>query len=216
MRSLFFVCSLFCALGAPAADFRPVLLAHAKRYPRMEARDCYKLLFQAVLGAEHAATDEAAARRWMDDELAALGDGPAEPLVDAISPDGALVRVHLRSFVARGGDSAKLVHAFVATAEKKFGPRGDLVAAWRQAVALAEEKKLPFTAEAARAFGEKMRAADWPAVHHSKTFAVEYRPAYRVIARELLGEVLPTLSVPPTSRSGRAPGSRRRGRRDRG
>lgn len=196
MRVVIVILALFAAIGVAAADFRPVLLSHAKRYPTMEAQDCYKLLVQAALGAEHAATDEPAARRWMERELAELGDGPAEPLVDPISPDGARVRVHLRPFVARGGDPAKLVRAFVQTAQIKFGTRDELAAAWSQVVALAGEGKLPFAADAARAFGEKMRVAGWPAVHHSKAFNAAYRPAYRVVARELLAEALSPLSVP--------------------
>ncbi len=168
-----------------------MLLEHAKRYPQLEPQDCYKLLFQAVLGAEHAVADEAGARKWMENELASLGDGPDEPLVDSIAPDGALARVHLRQFVARGGDAAKLVRAFVATAQRKFGTRDQLAEDWNQVVALAEEKRLPFTAAAAREFGDKMRTAGWPAVHHSKAFGAVYRPAYRVIARELLSGVVP-------------------------
>lgn len=189
MRFLIVVLALGAAVAPAAADLRPVLLEHASRYPKLEPQDCYKLLFQAVLGAEHAVTDEAGAHRWMEQELAALGDSPAEPLIDPISPDGALVRVHLRPFVAHGGDPAKLVRAFAQTAGRKFGTRDDLAAAWAQVVALAREKKLPFSDEAARAFGEKMRAAGWPAVHHSKIFGAEYRPAYRVVAREVLGEL---------------------------
>lgn len=182
---------LFCALTTlmAAADFRPLLLDHAKRYPRLEPQDCYKLLFQAVLGAEHAVNDEAGARKWMESELAALGDGPTEPLVDPIAADGALVRVHLRPWVARGGEAPALVCAFVQTARKKIGTRDELQAAWPQVVALAAENKLPFTAEAARAYGEKMHAAGWPAVHHSAVFEETYRPAYRVIAREFLPDV---------------------------
>lgn len=172
-------------------DFVSVLKAHVVRYPKMEVQDAYKFVVQAVLGAEHAVEDAAAAQRWMEHELATLGEGPAEPLVDPISPDGALVRVHLRPFVERGGDPAKLVRAFVATARKKFGSREDVAAAWRQVIAAAEERTLPFTADAARAWEEKMCAAGWPAVHHSKKYGAEYRPAYRVIARELLTEALP-------------------------
>ncbi len=189
MRWIFLLCALTTTVSA--ADFRPVLLEHAKRYPQLEPQDCYKLLFQAVLGAEHAVADEAGARKWMENELASLGDGPDEPLVDSIAPDGALARVHLRQFVARGGDAAKLVRAFVATAQRKFGTRDQLAEDWNQVVALAEEKRLPFTAAAAREFGDKMRTAGWPAVHHSKAFGAVYRPAYRVIARELLSGVVP-------------------------
>jgi hypothetical protein len=36
-------------------SFSGIVLAHLKRYPRMEIQDVYKLAYQAALGAEHAA-----------------------------------------------------------------------------------------------------------------------------------------------------------------
>jgi hypothetical protein len=61
----------------------------------------YKLLHQAAMGSEHAAPEEALARAWLDRELSQMGPGPAEGVVDPISPDGEVVRVHLRPFVGR-------------------------------------------------------------------------------------------------------------------
>lgn len=178
--------------GNPA-DFTSVLKQHAARYPEAEVQDYYKLLVQACLGSEHAVADRATAQRWLDRELAALPAGPAEPLIDPISPDGRLVRVHLRPFAAQQGDPAKLVDAFVQTANTFHGSRETLAAAWAQVVALAGSGALPFSAETAREFGRTMAAADWPAVRHSARFNERYHPAYRVVAREhLTGWLLPT------------------------
>ena len=181
--------------GAKSIDsadaWRDLLIAHVTRHPQAEAQDVYKLLVQATLGAEHAAPSEAAALAWMEKELATMGEGPAEPLVEPIRPDGALVRVHLRTFIARGGDGRKLAQAFAATGRRKFGTRAELAERWEQVVELARLGKFPFDEAAARSFGEKMRAAEWPAVHHSKIFGATYRPAYRVVARELLADLLP-------------------------
>jgi len=103
-------------------DFLPCLLAdHLTRYPKMEARDVYKLLFQAVLGAEHAVRDEAAARDWLYREQREMGGGPSEPVLDPLSPDGRLVRVHLRPYLAAGGDPEALLRAFVRTANEWRG-----------------------------------------------------------------------------------------------
>lgn len=186
--------SLLLALAAvrllaadnPAPDFTPVLKQHFARYPEMQLQDCYKLLVQACLGSEHAVGDAATATRWVERELATLAPGPAEPLLDPISPDGRLVRVHLRPFLAQKGDPARLVTAFVQTANTFHGSRETLVAAWAQVIALTEAGSLPFPADAARAYGKEMAAAGWPAVRHSKPFNARYQPAYRVVEREQL------------------------------
>lgn len=174
------------AVETAPGDFRPMLAQHLARYPELQLQDCYKLLVQACLGSEHAVGDPAAAARWMERELATLGPGPDEPLVDPITPDGRIVRIHLRPFVARKGDPARLVAAFVQTANDYRGSREALALAWEQVVALAESGALPFSAEAARDYGRKMAADAWPAVRHSKIFRERYQPAYRIVMREQL------------------------------
>jgi len=188
MTSMLLILSASRLLAAetPAPDFTPVLKQNLARYPEMQLQDCYKLLVQACLGSEHAIGDAAAAIRWMERELATLGPGPDEPLIDPLSPDGRLVRVHLRPFVAQKSDPAKLVTAFVQTANTFHGSRETLAAAWIQLVTLAESGALPFTAAAARDYGKEMAAAGWPAVRHSKLFNERYKPAYRVVEREQL------------------------------
>jgi len=186
-----FVVGLAAGALAEPGDFRPILREQAKRHPQMEPADCYKLIYQACLGSEHAVNDPAEAKRWLESELAGLGAGPAEPLIESISPDGRIVRVHLRAFVARQGDPAKLLQAFVQTANNFHGSRENLLAAWAQVVELAQAQELPFSAQAAREFGEKMAAAGHPAVHHSKNYNEAAKPAYRVIAREYLAGLVP-------------------------
>ena len=93
-----------------------LLSAHLVRYPAMQLDDIYKLLHQAALGPGHAMDNPAAARKRLDQELAAMGEASAEPLRDIISPDGRLGRVHLRSYLAAGGTPDALHRAFVETA----------------------------------------------------------------------------------------------------
>lgn len=198
--------ALLLAFGSPALAAEPVVLSPASavaaanglgdihgllkeqlaRYPRMELQDCYKLLFQACLGSEHAVTDSAAAARWMNEEIARLGNGPTEPMIDPITPDGSLVRVHLRAWIQQGRDPQALVNAFVATGRGYTGSRAALADAWAQVVALAAEGTLPFAADDARQFGQRMADAGYPVAHHSKTFNALYHPAYRVVAKAYL------------------------------
>ncbi|HTL66292.1 MAG TPA: hypothetical protein VL200_01395 [Lacunisphaera sp.] len=181
----------FGAAGAAEPDFAPLLKEQARRYPDLKVQDCYKLVFQALLGSEHAAVDEDQARRWLELEVAGMGPGPAEPLVDPISPDGRMVRVHLRPFVGRHGDLEKLAKAFVQTARAFHGSKKNLSVAWSQVVQLAARGELPFAAADAERFGSARAAEGYPAVHHSQEFNERYRPAYRVIARDFLPGLVP-------------------------
>jgi len=166
--------------------FWRILANQVKRYPRLEARDLYKLAHQAALGSEHAQTDVAGVRRWLERELIEMGTGPAEPLLDPISADGGIVRLHLRPFVAEGGDPAVLLDAFVRTAQEFQGSVETLRRYLRYAVKIDLGGDLPFTVEAMMHFFAHMETQGFPAAHHSEQFERSYRPAYRVVHRVYL------------------------------
>ena len=163
-----------------------LLSAHLERYPAMRLDDIYKLLHQAALGPGHAVDNPAAARKRLVEEIAEMGEAPAEILQDVISPDRRLARIHLRTYVAAGGDPDKLHRAFVETANSypaspdklaKFcGCLGDLAAAGG----------IPFAQEEVLAYFGKIAGDGYPAVHHSAAFRQAYHPAYRVVAVDLL------------------------------
>lgn len=163
-----------------------LLSAHLARYPAMQLDDIYKLLHQAALGPGHAVDNPAATRKRLDEEIAALGEAPPELLQDVISPDGRLGRVHLRSYLASGGTADALHRAFVETANNypaspdklsKFcGCLGDLAASGG----------IPFSREDVVAYFDRISRDGYPAVHHSEPFRRTYRPAYRVVAVDLL------------------------------
>jgi len=161
---------------------------HLQRYPHLELADIYKLLHQAAMGPGHAVSGLAAARTWLKTEAAGLGDGPDDPIADPISPDGRLARVHLRPYVAAGYGLEQLTEAFVETAQtyaraldklvKFCGCLGDLAATG--AIAFAKQDVVEYF--------DKIAQEGYPAIHHSKAFHEAYRPAYRVIAVDLLGQ----------------------------
>lgn len=163
-----------------------LLSRHLDRYPHMRLDDIYKLLHQAALGPGHAVKDATDARKRLDAEAAALGLGPVEPEDDVISPDGKLARVHLRRFVAGGGDLGKLCDAFVETANT-YPPSMDKLAKFCGCLAdLAASGGIPFSREEVVQWFDRIAQAGYPAVHHSEEFAGRYKPAYRVVNIELL------------------------------
>lgn len=167
---------------------RSLLLDHARRYPEWEVADLYKLLHQAAMGAEHALTDEEGARRWLARELADLGPGPEEPLVDPLSPDGRIVRVHLRPFAQRQLPAEPLLRAFLQTA-REVTPSPETLKLSLEQVG---EFGLPFNKSALTAFFAEQETYGFQAVHHSAHFRQCYRPAYRVVARDFLPKELQT------------------------
>jgi hypothetical protein len=158
-----------------------VLRSHLLRYPFMQFQDVYKLIHQAALGSEHAISSADGARRWLQRELAEMGSGPEESPIDPISPDGQIVRVHLRPFVAQGGDPELLLNAFIRTANEFHGSQQVLNEYWNTAMDLQH-----FPSSEMNEFIESMSVKKYSAVHHSADYERLYRPAYRVMYRPYL------------------------------
>jgi hypothetical protein len=165
---------------------RQILAGHMARYPRLEVRDLYKLVYQGAMGSEHAASDVAQARNRLEQEIKALGEGPVEPVVDPISANGRVVRISLRPYVAKGGDLAALLAAFIQTADEFEGSETRLRQYWTYAERMAREGMSGFAVGELQGFFAEMEAQGFPAVHHSTGYKRAYRPAYRVIVYEFL------------------------------
>ena len=166
--------------------FRRILLDHHERYPRWGVEDVYKLIHQAAMGSEHAVKNTLAVHDWMERELATMREGPKEPLMDPIRPDARIVRIHLRPYIARGGSAFALVEAFIATANNFKGSMKDLDSYWASARQMAFEGDLPFDPEKMDKFFAKAHKTNFEAHEHSAVYEKLYRPAYRVIMKDLL------------------------------
>ena len=162
-----------------------LLDAHLSRYPLMQPEDVYKLLYQGILGPEHliSSPKEFAAR--LQEEYDVVFPGHAEPLWEAVCPDGALGRVNLRPFKAKSGSPVALARACLETARQVWGAPQDLREAWATFVSLCRSGRwvafsLPQVLDRASGLEEQ----GYPAVHHSQRYAQAYRPAYRLVGRE--------------------------------
>jgi len=164
-------------------SLREVLVAHDRRYPGSNEQDLYKLIFQAVMGNEHAVTDQTGISRWMEEELRTMGEGPEERLLDPISAEGNIVRVHLRPMVKAGLDSGVLLKAFLQSASIYHGSLQILQSSLTDAEELANTGGISVPADKARNFFRQMQEDGYPAVHHSESYEKLYRPAYRVVMK---------------------------------
>lgn len=178
------------ALGVQGDDevdsFQKVVEYHLGHYSHMEPQDLYKLAFQAAMGSEHAVASREAARQWLERELSGLPAGPPEPLIEPLSPDGALVRINLRTLIERGGEVDLLLDGFVETAERFEGSEDRLRSYWSDIATMAEEGELAFELVQLQGFFSEMESQGFPPVHHSAEYRDHYHPAYRVVLIELL------------------------------
>lgn len=165
---------------------RQVLTWHTTRYPRLEVQDLYKLVYQGIFGSEHAVIDASQARVWLEREVKALAEGPEEPLLAPVSPDGRIVRVNLRPYMAGGGNLEALLEEFLRTAREHKGTEEQLKQYWWYVEQMAEEQVLGIAATTLQRFFEEMEARGFPAVHHSDAYRRAYQPAYRVVVREYI------------------------------
>lgn len=157
-----------------------LLSQHLQRYPEMTLADIYKLLHQAALGPAHA-VQGLQARSKLESELAATPESFAEPVVDVISPDGRLARIHLREYARAGGDLETLANAFVRTASHYTGSMEKLQKFCACLGDLADAGGIPFPRTDVETFMREQASAGYPVLRHSKVFHEQYHPAYRVV-----------------------------------
>jgi hypothetical protein len=162
-----------------------ILNDHLTRYPRMQVQDLYKLLHQAAMGSEHVFSDESEVRKWLEDELDSMGDGPEEPLLDTISQDGQISRLHLRPCLRVGIDPQVILTTFLHTAEEWRGSPHTLKGFGQAAAQQAEAEQWQIKRLEIEAFFATMEEKGFPAMHHSVIYRVSYRPAYRVVKTEI-------------------------------
>ncbi len=154
---------------------------HIASYPESELPDVYKLLYQACMGPEHAVSDPATTKHWLDREWEDIeaADGDVYEDIAVHSP---LYRIHLRPVKLSKIEPDWILNAFIETAEK-FPKRPDLLReAWHSIVTEIEEGRLEVGGSDELAeFYKLIRENDFPAVRHSENYREAYKPAYRLV-----------------------------------
>ena len=154
-------------------DWLRLITLHRRRYPRMKGQDVYKLLYQGILGPEHLISDRQRFEDALRHELASLKADSNATLYESIRPDGRLCRVSLQVWLARGQNIEELADACVKAAAQNWGTKEELISVWQSFLQIMYRKDSAFT--------RWLEENDYPPVHHSETYRVEYKPAYRLV-----------------------------------
>jgi hypothetical protein len=180
----------------PEAPLVDIVLRQADRTPEMQMEDAYKWLFQATRGGEHAEPDSAAARLRLEREWAGLNETPlvGEALWTPLTPDGSIVRLNLRPYCHAGGSPDALLQAFLDGADSFSASNRAFQRAWRHLGRnLQEESAGALSHTEWKRMDRQMRRQGYPAVHHSQAYRQTYFPAYRILPRKQLNQLLNTL-----------------------
>ncbi len=168
------------------------LLEHFALFPKMQAQDAVKLVYQHTFGPGHMIRDARKAALMLQQEMASLAPIQGkEPLYQSIG--NGLCRLNLRPCVEKGIDSAFILRLFLEAAQSTTATKKELRQNLRVLQRLAEEDETPFDALDLDVFMLQYEEKGYPAVHHSDPYRAAYAPAYRVVIQKKLKDALKTL-----------------------
>ncbi len=176
-----------------------LIRVHLARYPEMRMMDLYRLLHQATFGPGHRITGKKEAREWLEFQMDHVTPSRTEAAAEAVHPDGEIVRVNLRHYVALGGKSKPLLEAVIHSADWVRGDTAVMAGRWRLVESLAQAGDLNaeyFPVREVLLFGRVRAHEQWPAVQHSPEYEAVYHPVYRLLTRSDAEAVYQKLGVP--------------------
>lgn len=178
--------STMLALSCTAAALLDYAMPHWRADPDLRIEDAYKWTYQATRGGEHAVPDADTARKWLDDEWKSLAEpNKNEQLWEPLCPDGEIGRLNLRPFRSRGGDVNELLDAFLASGRAYITEQSAFVDSWLElGRRLKNNRAGNLDHEAWTMLDSKMKAKNYPAIHHSVAYESANRPAYRLLTSD--------------------------------
>ena len=159
-----------------------LLINEFTRFPKSVIQDYYKLLFQAVYGAEHMIQNYNDCFKMLEEEISQIEPDIIYPVYYDISLTFPLVRVNLSRCKADKIDHHIISKAFFEGA--KINIKIDTLGFETYLnIAVNTLKKYPFNKneKLLDEFIRKIKKLGFPAVHHSEAYRNSYKPHYRVI-----------------------------------
>ncbi|SCY67007.1 hypothetical protein [Alkaliphilus peptidifermentans] len=163
---------------------------HKDMRPLMEIQDVYKLLFQSILGLGHLLVNPEGAKKFLLEELNTLSKNKfQEALIEDISMRNDMVRINLRPFSERGMSPEMLFRAMLLTENANTSTVKDFIETWTLLIELVENGIINLNIIDLKRFNEKIIEMNYPVIHHSIIYNVNYQPAYRIIDRRIFEEI---------------------------
>ena len=163
-----------------------IINEHLDRYPEMEINDLFKLIYQNEYGGGFVGNAEENLRKIRED-YDKITNARRRPKVDLYEDIGnGFLRVNLGALDPAVLPFEKLNEAVVATGQTHRGSRDALREKVREVREHFGEFGFDFEEVTFVLFSSAMEEACYPPIDHSDTYRVLYKPAYRIVKKELL------------------------------
>lgn len=154
-------------------EFENIFACHLDRYPKMQAEDIYKLLYQSAFGVGHFLKDKKVAFDYLLREMESC-DKDEKPKFEKIG--NGFIRLNISRFSPY--DASWIIEEMEKSCEI-IGDKSDFF----QMLEISKEvlKKRGFDLSPLETLVKKAEELDLPPIHHSEIFRTLYHPAYRVL-----------------------------------
>jgi len=161
---------------------------HKTARPAMRARDTYKLLYQGIFGIGHIMGP--GAWEYLKQEASQLNtiEQPSEPLMEPVSVNARVVRVNLRPFLRENQPLSKLMEAM--RLSDIHGNASEFLEIWDAFAHFPWSLKLGFERDDIEAISNSLNSVNPQPMHHTQEYRDVYHPAYRVVKKQEITEVL--------------------------
>ncbi|NLO99848.1 MAG: hypothetical protein GX386_06120 [Clostridiaceae bacterium] len=167
-------------------DLVKILTQHAKKYPLMEPVDAVKLIFQNEFGGGHLITGKEAGLNRLQEEYRNIIQSDDITLHEDIG--NGIARINLSALDAYGLTIKKLNDIFVASSSIIQGSKESFIKKLNTLEKLTREGLFKFDSHSLHAYLEVYISIGCPPVSHSKIYRDTYKPAYRVVCKNLMQE----------------------------
>jgi len=168
-------------------DLAIILTQHALKYPLMEPADAVKLIYQNEFGSGHLISDKEACLNRLQNEYQTVIQKTDIPFLEDIG--NGMTRVKLAALDANGLTIEMLNDIFVASSENLNGTKESFLNKLNFLEKLTREGIFKFDNYSLKAYLKEYISLGCPPVSHSRIYRDAYKPAYRVIYRNLLPEI---------------------------
>ncbi len=183
---------LFCCCILPNKN---TLVQLIKNQPQTKTnfsiQDAYKLIYQGNFGVAHILKNMDRAQQFLKEEIASIEESNDEPLIEPISVSNDLVRINLRPFKKFGYSVDKLFEIMIRSVEETKADKQRFLNQWCEFKESVIHGKLKFDRKELETFNQKVKAENYPAVHHSSGYRKTNNPAYRVVKENIFREYFP-------------------------
>ncbi len=169
--------------GCAMTGMQEIFIQHFDKYPEMEIKDYYKLLYQAEFGVKHLLVDTVKSKTYLIKELNSI-EPKDENLYEYISNDKNIIRLNLNSAKFRGIPVDVIFNAMKLSAEEINGNETKFFEKWHELKELVKAKKINLGMEKIIGY-ETGFSSPLREEHHSEQFVKLYAPHYRVVLKTI-------------------------------